>query len=103
LTDKTIKIEREGGLPYTFISINGIHYKVILDFGSSAAFSLSKDKLAKQLLEQYEFTDNERERHTPLMDFKRLKKKSELCLYSNWETWDLKMLVQKSMSKVRPE
>jgi len=81
LTDKTIKIKREGGSPYTFISINGIHYKVSLDFGSSAAFSLSKDKLAKQLLEQYEFTDNDRERHTPLMDFKRLKKKSELCLY----------------------
>ncbi len=64
-TFKKIKIKREGGSPYTYISINGIEYKVIIDFGSSSEFSLPKEsKLAKQLLQQYEFTDNERDRWT---------------------------------------
>ena len=62
---ETIKIKREGGLPYTYISINGVEYKVIIDFGSSSEFSLPQEsKLAKQLLEQFEFTDNERDRYT---------------------------------------
>lgn len=64
-TFKTIKIKREGGLPYTLISINDINYKVIIDFGSSSELSLPEEsKLAKQLLEQYDFTDNERDRYT---------------------------------------
>ncbi len=64
-TFKTIKINREGGSPYTYISINGIKYKVLIDFGSSSEFSLPKEsKLAKQLLQHYEFTDNERKRWT---------------------------------------
>ncbi len=64
-TFEKIKIKREDGAPYTNISINGIEYKVIIDFGSSSEFSLPKEsKLAKQLLQQYEFTDNERNRWT---------------------------------------
>lgn len=64
-TFKTIKIKRKGGSPYSFISINGIEYKVVIDFGSSSEFSLPKEsKLAKELLKQYKFEDNERERYT---------------------------------------
>ena len=64
-TFKTIKVKTKGGSPYTYISINGIEYKVIIDFGSSSEFSLPKEsKLAKQLLQQYAFEDNERERYT---------------------------------------
>ena len=62
---ETIKIKRKGGSPYTYISINGIEHKVVIDFGSSSEFSLPKEsKLAKELLQQYEFEDNERERYS---------------------------------------
>ena len=62
---ETIQIKREGGAPYTSISIDGIEYKVVVDFGSSSEFNLPKEsKLAKQLLRQYDFTDNERDRYT---------------------------------------
>ena len=62
---KTIHIKREGGAPYTFITIDGSQQKVIVDFGSSSDFNLPKDsKLAKQLLQTYKFKDNERERYT---------------------------------------
>lgn len=64
-TFEAIKIRREGGLSYTYITINGKEYKVIIDFGSSSELSLPEEsKLAKQLLQQYEFVDNERERYT---------------------------------------
>lgn len=64
-TFETIKIKRKGGSPYTYITINGNEYKVVIDFGSSSEFSLPKEsKLAKQLLQQYSFEDNERERYT---------------------------------------
>lgn len=64
-TFKTIQIKRKGGAPYTYISINGTKHKVIIDFGSSSEFNLPKEsKLAKQLLQQYKFTDNERNRYT---------------------------------------
>ena len=64
-TFETIKIKRKGGSPYTYISINGIEYKVVIDFGSSSEFSLPKEsELAKQLLQQYTFEDNERDRYT---------------------------------------
>lgn len=64
-TFKTIQIKRKGGAPYTYISINGTKHKVIIDFGSSSEFNLPKEsKLAKQLLQQYKFTDNERDRYT---------------------------------------
>lgn len=62
---KTIKLKTKGGSPYTFISINGIEYRVVVDFGSSSEFSLPKEsELAKQLIQQYTFEDNERERYT---------------------------------------
>ena len=68
LADKSfeaIKIMRKGGAPYTYISIDGIKYKVVIDFGSSSEFNLPiESKLAKKLLEKYEFTDNERDRYT---------------------------------------
>ncbi len=64
-TFQTIEIKREGGAPYTFISIDGIEQKVIIDFGSSSEFNLpEKSRLAEQLLKQYDFNDNERERYT---------------------------------------
>lgn len=62
---KTIRIKRDGGAPYTYISINGKDFKVLIDFGSSSEFNLPKEsKLAKQLMEQYDFEDNERDRYT---------------------------------------
>lgn len=62
---RTIKTKFEDGSHYTYISINGIEYKVIIDFGSSSEFNLPKEtKLAKQLLQQYDFDDNERDRYT---------------------------------------
>lgn len=62
---ETIKIIREDGAPYAYISIYGIEYKVIIDFGSSSEFNLPEDsKLAKILLKQYNFSDNERDRYT---------------------------------------
>ena len=64
-TFKTIQIKRKAGAPYTYISINGSEYKVIIDFGSSSEFNIPKEsKLAKELLKQYKFTDNERDRYT---------------------------------------
>lgn len=60
-----IKIIRKGGAPYTYISINGTEYKVVIDFGSTSEFNLPKEsKLAKQLLQKYDFKDNERDRYT---------------------------------------
>lgn len=64
-TFETIRIIRNDGAPYTFISIEGIQYKVIIDFGSSSEFNLPREsKLAKQLTQQHNFTDNERDRYT---------------------------------------
>ncbi len=64
-TFTTIQLKRENGAPYTYISINGTEYKVVIDFGSSSEFNLPKEsKLAKELLQQYNFDDNERDRYT---------------------------------------
>lgn len=64
-TFQTIKIKRKGGSPYTHITINGTEYKVVIDFGSSSEFSLPKEsELAKQLIKQYTFEDNERDRYS---------------------------------------
>ena len=64
-TFQTVKIKREGGAPYTFISINGNQHKVVIDFGSSSEFNLPlESKLARQLLQQHDFDDNERDRYT---------------------------------------
>ncbi len=62
---QNIKIKREGGAPYTYITIDGIHQKVVIDFGSSSDFNLPKEsKLAQQLLKTYTFKDHKRERYT---------------------------------------
>jgi hypothetical protein len=62
---KTIQIISEDGVPYTFISINETIYKVLIDFGSSSEFNLPKEsKLAKKLLELYDFDENIRDRYT---------------------------------------
>jgi len=62
---KTIQIISEDGVPYTFISINETIYKVIIDFGSSSEFNLPKEsKLARKLLELYDFDENIRDRYT---------------------------------------
>ena len=62
---ETLKIKIANGSPYTYISIDGIEHKVILDLGSSSEFNLPKEsKLAKQLLLQYDFDDNQRDRYT---------------------------------------
>ena len=72
---ETIKIEIENGSPYTYISINEIKYKVMVDFGSSSDFNVPKEsKLAKQLLMQYNFSNNERDRYT-LGGLQKLKEK----------------------------
>jgi len=60
-----IKIKRKNGAPYTYITIDGEKYKVVIDFGSSSDFNLPQDsKLAKKLLSSYNFKDNDRERYT---------------------------------------
>ena len=68
LTDTTfqaIKFKRIDGAPYTFITIKGVEHKVIIDLGSSSEFNLPEgSKLAKQLLQEYNFKNNERERYT---------------------------------------
>ena len=52
-TFQAIKFEGIDGAPYTFITINGLEPKVIIDLGSSSEFNLSEgSKLAKQLLEK---------------------------------------------------
>lgn len=62
---QTIRIKREHGAPYTFITINGKEFKVIIDFGSSSEFNLPQEsELAKQLLEEYNFVANTRNRYT---------------------------------------
>ncbi len=74
-TFTTIRLKRENGAPYTYISINGTEYKVVIDFGSSSEFNLPKEsKLAKELLGQYNFNDNERDRYT-LGGLQRIKEK----------------------------
>ncbi len=60
-----IPILKNQSAPYTYISINGVKHKVIIDLGSSSEFNLPEDsKLAKELIRDYNFTSNERERYT---------------------------------------
>lgn len=64
-TFQTIPVSWKNGAPYTYISINGVKCKVLIDFGSSSEFNLPKEsKLAGQLLRQYDFFENQRERYT---------------------------------------
>ncbi len=61
----TLKITMEGGKPYTYITINGIEHKVLIDFGSSSEFNLPQEsELAKELMSQHHFDDNVRERYS---------------------------------------
>ncbi|WP_158850613.1 hypothetical protein [Algibacter sp. L1A34] len=72
---ETIKRKIEKGSPYTYITINKTEYKVMVDFGSSQDFNIPKEsKLAKKLLIQHNFSDNERERYT-LGGLQKLKEK----------------------------
>ena len=60
---QAIKFERIDRAPYTFITINDVEHKVIIDLGSSSEFNIPEgSKLAKQLLEKYTFKNSERER-----------------------------------------
>jgi hypothetical protein len=62
---ETIKFKRIAGAPFTYITINGVEHKVIIDLGSSSEFNLPQgSKLAKQLLREFSFKNNERERYT---------------------------------------
>lgn len=62
---EAVPILKNQSAPYTYITINGVKHKVIIDFGSSSEFNLPEDsKLAKELMRDYNFTSNERERYT---------------------------------------
>ena len=62
---QSIEIKRKGGVPYTYITLNGTKYKVVIDLGSTSLFNIPKDsKLGKEILSTYNFRNNERERYT---------------------------------------
>lgn len=62
---KTLKISKEDGAPYTYISIDGKKHKVLVDFGSSSDFNLPENsELANVLLDTYDFKERKRERYT---------------------------------------
>ena len=62
---QSIKIKRENGAPYIYLTINDKKYKAIIDLGSSSTFSIPKgSKLASKILNTYNFEDNEREIYT---------------------------------------
>ena len=60
-----ISIDKSADAPYTNIEIDGIHYRAIIDLGSSSTFNVPHEtELANQLLHKYDFVQNERERYT---------------------------------------
>ena len=63
---QTVEIERKNGNnPYTDIVIDGQKLRVVIDFGSSSEFNLPEEsKLAKLLVDKYNFKNNQRERYT---------------------------------------
>ncbi|AXT19640.1 hypothetical protein D7030_09755 [Flavobacteriaceae bacterium AU392] len=62
---QSIKIKREDGAPYIYLTINGKKHKAIIDLGSSSTFSIPKgSKLASEVLNAHNFEDNEREIYT---------------------------------------
>ncbi|TVQ18073.1 MAG: hypothetical protein EA361_01765 [Bacteroidetes bacterium] len=64
-TFRDLKIQRKGGLPYVILTIDGSEYRALIDLGSSSAFSIpSESNLAKQILQKYDFRENEREIYT---------------------------------------
>jgi hypothetical protein len=57
-----VRVKYSDGSPYVTVRIDGEDYKAIIDLGSSAAFSVPEDsRLAKKLLQRYEFSDNQRD------------------------------------------
>ncbi len=64
-TFQTLEIERKGGSPYTFVTINEKKHRVVIDFGSSSRFNVPRgSKLADELMQTLEFKDRQRERYT---------------------------------------
>ncbi len=62
---KRIQIKRKNGAPYTYITIDGVKHKVIIDLGSTSEFNLPREsELARQLLEKYKFDNHKRKRYT---------------------------------------
>ncbi|NME68061.1 pepsin/retropepsin-like aspartic protease family protein [Flammeovirga aprica] len=61
-----IEIIREEGIPYVMLNIEGKEYKAVIDLGSSSnGINIpTNHPLADQLLNQYEFKENEREIYT---------------------------------------
>lgn len=60
-----LKVKTKHGLPYVTLSINGENFTALIDLGSSSALSIPEDsKLAKTILENYVFNDNERDIYT---------------------------------------
>jgi predicted aspartyl protease len=60
-----LKIKKENGKPYINLTIDGSDYKVLIDLGSSSAFTIPEgSKLAEKLLQKNDFMENEREVYT---------------------------------------
>ncbi|MEM7109377.1 MAG: hypothetical protein AAF519_14220 [Bacteroidota bacterium] len=65
-TFKPIKIRRENGnSPYTFLTYDGIEYKVVIDMGSSSVLNLPNDsRFAKDVSQKLTLSENTRDRYT---------------------------------------
>lgn len=69
LVDETfteIEIRRQnGGNPYTFLEMDGRHYKVVIDLGSTSTINLPVDsKFGKAVMSSVELTEYTRDRYT---------------------------------------
>lgn len=61
-TYKPIEIRQKKGASYITLIINGAKYPALIDLGSSSALAIPENsELAKQMLEKYDFQENERE------------------------------------------
>ncbi|MEM8567849.1 MAG: hypothetical protein AAGF85_15410 [Bacteroidota bacterium] len=65
-TFKPIRIRRENGNnPYTFLTYDGIEYKVVIDMGSSSVLNLPNDsRFAKDVSQKIKLSENTRDRYT---------------------------------------
>lgn len=62
---QNIKINRKDGNPYTYLTLKGIKYEVVIDLGSTSILNIPKDsQLAKEILNTYTFRERKRERYT---------------------------------------
>lgn len=60
-----IPLVQSSSAPYTMVEIDGNNHRAIIDLGSTSIFNVPEDtELAKQLLEKYQFIENNRERYT---------------------------------------